>query len=188
MDDTLDPLENKEKVLAHIDALHEEHRKQILHGIIDEHKQPYAFSFDETTSVEELICLVLQLSMRDPSIMLPGGLMFGEPYDSYFISSYHNLYVIRKLFRYADQLPMFLIYKLERLRGPFGYHKVLKEEIWEKMPMLSRGEPYRDIEQLQRAIRQSPLSKTEVIYLTLLMTVHLPVSCYEFIEIMERIS
>lgn len=200
MDDTLDFVENKEVVLAQIDRLHEEHRLRKLRELVDEYNQQHpsdVFKYDDTTPVEELICIVLRLGIMLPNVTIPSGLTFGEPYDSHFVSSHlnggPNLYVIPKLFKYADQLPMFLIYMLERLRGHDWHHHVLKREIWKMMPALSKGEKYRNIEQLQRAIRQSSLSKTDIVFLSLLFftiqrTLMLQMSYFDFIRMMERIS
>ena len=203
MDDTLDLVENKEVVLAKIDALHEQHRLLKLRKLVDEFNLPRSdvmcINYNEETSPEELICC---LWGRNQAI--PSGLTFGEPYDSCFLQWYSFNYeigtirqkdfiLLGNLFRYADQLPSFIVYALQANTvnmSQFSYLQSMNKQISQELPTLFQGKDVSNVKQLQHILRRSSLSKLDLIYLTVLCESYWlfgrALSLKDFVTIMQQ--
>lgn len=173
MNDNLVLTDNKEVVLAQIDALHEKHRLQKLREIVDTHNgnlvEPIEYT-DETPAYE----LILQL--WDRHLTIPEELTFGDPYDTCFltwsryqinephlVTDNHVMRHLIGLFRYAHMIPMYIVYRVQ-----FGDHLYYLSNIWTKVSSLSQGEPYINTRTFQSGIMHRKIPVIDLVYLMVL--------------------
>lgn len=169
MDDTLNLTDNKDTVLAQIDALHEQHRLQKLRELINEN---YISVNLEEDSVDAMIDL-----LWSNWVTIPPELTYGEPYDSAFLSFIRKYrssppnVPIYYLLRYADQLPMFLIYCLEGCHQNLqaGQIELIRSEIWSKLPILSNSGRLISSWELQTTLKNKSLSRLDLVYIAVML-------------------
>lgn len=202
MDDTLNLTDNKDAILKQIDGLHEKHRLNKLRELVEECHQKYHIgvyiNYGDETLPESYIC-----ELWTYKYAIPAELTFGEPYDTEFSTwcpycwhyeaRHQDFLLLSGLFRYADQLPSFLIYSLH-----VGYilvpdhHKERGSFIWDKLSTLFGNRTLYNRVQLQRAIQHTPLSKLDIVYLTVLCEsawmFSKELSLYSFVNMMGDLS
>ena len=173
MDDNLDLSENKEAVLAQIDALHEKHRLQKLREIVDGYnsRAQNPIIYTEETPVHDLI-----IDLWDRNEEIPQELTFGDPYDSCFqhweafnhmSGRKRDIVQLKSLFQYVDSIPTWLVYSL--MMEEFTDVHYIDRELWQRIPMLSQGEKLPSIRVFQQRLLRQKLPTLDLVFLAILL-------------------
>lgn len=128
MDDTLDFIGDKEKILQQIDKLHEEHRRSKLKELMIIHGWNWGIYPSDESTVSWILALI------ERKVEIPPELSLGEPFDSafiafterYFHSKYNVYHFLPLLMKHADALPMFLAWAVQA-RGDVKNHDQLNQ-------------------------------------------------------------
>ena len=171
MDDNLNPLEDREKVLAQIDDLHKQHRRDKLQELIDINGFPM-FIYPADASTEAMI-----FALFERKVKVPSGLTFGEPYDTAFIAfserHFHTIvsHFLFSLWKRQEQLTMFLTYAIQARHNDVNLDQTdqIRAQIWDKLPVLSSHGRFWDIQNLQSAFRNQPLSQLDLTYVAVML-------------------
>lgn len=188
MNDDLLLTQNKEAVLAQIDALHEQHRLIKLRELVDSHNNNLVerIEYTDETPVYELI-----LQLWDRHLTIPEMLTFGEPYDScffswhgyhsaiaHYVTDVHRMRDLIGLFRYAHMIPMFIVYRIH-----FGNWTHHLSTIWPKVSSLSQGESIIDTRAFQRRIMHQKIPVIDLVYLMVLLDRQYSYTIQSFLDI-----
>ena len=188
MEDDLILTDNKEEVLAQINALHEQHQLHKLRELVDTYNSHIQnpIRYTEETPAYELI-----LQLWDRHLTIPEELTFGEPYDDCFLSWYghhseiphyvtdvHRMRDLIGLFRHAHMLPMFMVYRIHF--GEWTHHL---STIWPKVSSLSQGEPFIDTRTFQRRIMHQKIPIIDLVYLIVLLDRRYSYTIQSFLDI-----
>lgn len=177
MNDTLNPLENKEVVLAQIDALHEQHRLQKLRELVGPYRHmgcSLTRGIADKMEADKLICALWQNGVN-----IPPELTFGEPYDTAFktfvtryqYTRYHTPNFLYLLLRYADRLPLFMAYALQCNYAWIddSHIEKIEEEIYDKIQSLPQDTHRPSIFKLQSDLQKTTLSRLESVYIAIML-------------------
>ena len=179
MDNTLNLSGDKDAVLKQIDALHEQHRLRKLRELICTN---HVWNMDKVLtkeSAENMDVDALIFALLQSSIDIPPELTFGEPYDSAFHtfmtrqlqSRYHVPDFLYLLLKYAKELPMFLVYSIQINQESIYRDHIgeIEEKIWDKIHTLSQGTRLTFTWELQFALKNTTLSRLDIIYIAVML-------------------
>ena len=201
MDDTLNFSGDKDAILSQIDALNAQHRLQKLRELLDQ--SDYLRDTDSagrTESLNKMSAEDIILLLWDRNKEIPPELTFGEPYDTAFktfvtrhsYTRYHVPGFLYLLLRYADRLPLFMVYALQCNYAWIDNSHIekIEEEIYDKIQLLSRGTRLTSVDKLQSALKNTTLSRIEIVYIAVMLDeigcFHQELSLRDFILVCMR--